>query len=62
MGTPQTGELRAPCDTSNATRWTTLIKQGESPIEAHKAVHGEPNIGEIESKETGWHTGSYPTV
>ena len=50
MGTPQSGEYEHPV-TQQRHQVDALIKQGESPIEAHKAVHGELDIGEIESKK-----------
>ncbi len=49
IGAPQTGEFEHPV-TKQRHEVDALIKQGESPVEAHKAVHGEPNIGEIDSK------------
>ncbi len=49
MGTPQTDNYEHPV-TQRRTQVNDLIKQGESPVEAHKAVHGEINIGEIDSK------------
>ena len=50
MGTPQQGNYEHPV-TQQRKEVDALIKQGESPIEAHKAVHGELDIGEIESKK-----------
>jgi hypothetical protein len=50
IGTPDSGNYEHPV-TQQRTQVNDLIKQGESPIEAHKAVHGEVDIGEIESKK-----------
>jgi hypothetical protein len=49
QGTPQTGEFEHPV-TQQRKEVDGLIKTGQSPIEAHAAVHGDPNLGEIESK------------
>jgi len=49
IGAPQTGEFEHPV-TQQRKEVDGLIKTGQSPIEAHAAVHGDPNLGEIESK------------
>ena len=49
VGTPQSGSFEHPV-TQQRKEVQALIKQGESPVEAHKAVHGEIDIGQIESK------------
>ena len=49
IGTPQGGNYEHPV-TQQRHEVDALIKQGQSPLEAHKAVHGDPNIGEIQSK------------
>ena len=49
MGTPQSGNYEHPV-TQQRHEVDELIKTGQSPIEAHKAVHGELDIGQIESK------------
>ena len=49
IGTPQSSSYEHPI-TQQRKEVQALIQQGESPTEAHKAVHGEIDIGQIESK------------
>ena len=49
MGTPQTGNYEHPV-TQQRKQVDALISTGESPIEAHAAVHGEVDISQIQHK------------